>query len=70
MFTAGISEGLAREILVARVNGELWDLNRPLPDDCNLEFFKFDSVEGRDVFWHSSSHLMGLAIEMVGAYHI
>lgn len=42
-----------------KVNGTLWDMNRPLEDDCTLVLFKFDSNEGRDTFWHSSAHILG-----------
>ncbi|KAG9480831.1 hypothetical protein GDO78_010216 [Eleutherodactylus coqui] len=50
-------------MLAARVNGALWDLDRPLEDDTELHFLTFDSQEGRDVFWHSSAHVLGAALE-------
>ncbi|CAA6672500.1 unnamed protein product [Spirodela intermedia] len=54
-----ISPGLAASALIAQVNGTLWDMSRPLEDDCELTIFKFDSKEGRDTFWHSSAHILG-----------
>ncbi|KAI3944482.1 hypothetical protein MKW92_044966 [Papaver armeniacum] len=54
---------ISKEALVAKVNGSLWDMNRPFEGDCQLEFFTFDSDEGRDVFWHSSAHILGQALE-------
>ncbi|KAJ0965874.1 hypothetical protein J5N97_027012 [Dioscorea zingiberensis] len=59
-----ISSGLAASALIAEVNGILWDMSRPLEEDCNLKLFKFDSNEGRDTFWHSSAHILGQALEM------
>jgi len=62
---AGISKGLADNCVVAKVNGELWDLDRPLEADVSLELIKFDDDEGRAVFWHSSAHVLGEAMERV-----
>lgn len=71
----GISKGLANASVAAKViwethanhqvNGELRDLSRPLEADCTLELIKFDSEEGKKVFWHSSSHVMGQAMELL-----
>jgi len=47
-----------------QVDGQLWDLNRPLEKDCTLELIKFDSDEGKEVFWHSSAHILGQALEL------
>ncbi|ONK78917.1 uncharacterized protein A4U43_C01F980 [Asparagus officinalis] len=58
-----ISLGLASNCLIAEVNGVLWDMARPLEEDCTLKLFKFDSDEGRDTFWHSSAHILGEALE-------
>eukprot|EP00831_Metopus_contortus_P071251 TRINITY_DN65116_c0_g2_i1.p1 TRINITY_DN65116_c0_g2~~TRINITY_DN65116_c0_g2_i1.p1 ORF type:complete len:238 (+),score=25.01 TRINITY_DN65116_c0_g2_i1:97-810(+) len=44
---------------------DLWDLRRPLIGDCELRFLSFDDSEGRDVFWHSSAHILGQVIERV-----
>ncbi|KAK6124326.1 hypothetical protein DH2020_041947 [Rehmannia glutinosa] len=54
-----ISKSLASNALIAKVNGVLWDMNRPLEGDCRLELFTFDTDEGRDTFWHSSAHILG-----------
>ncbi|KAF9621888.1 hypothetical protein IFM89_028476 [Coptis chinensis] len=59
-----ISISLAANALISKVNGVLWDMFRPLEEDCELEFFKFDSDEGRDTMWHSSAHILGQALEM------
>ncbi|XP_061370151.1 threonine--tRNA ligase, mitochondrial 1 isoform X2 [Gastrolobium bilobum] len=58
-----ISKNLANNALIARVNGILWDMTRPLEEDCQLQIFKFDDDEGRDTFWHSSAHILGQALE-------
>ena len=49
--------------MVAKVNGELWDLDRPFECACKLELIKFDDDEGKAVFWHSSAHILGQAME-------
>ena len=59
----GISQRLADEILAASINGETTDLARPINDDATIRLYKWDDVEGRHAFWHSSSHLMAEAIE-------
>eukprot|EP00211_Chloroparvula_japonica_P004488 CAMPEP_0119129924 /NCGR_PEP_ID=MMETSP1310-20130426/7471_1 /TAXON_ID=464262 /ORGANISM="Genus nov. species nov., Strain RCC2339" /LENGTH=681 /DNA_ID=CAMNT_0007120385 /DNA_START=360 /DNA_END=2405 /DNA_ORIENTATION=+ len=60
----GISQGLAKNVVVAKVNdSKLWDIWRPLEEDCSLRLYTFDSEEGRDTFWHSSAHVLGLALE-------
>lgn len=59
-----ISKGLADNTVIAKVNDELWDLERPLEDSCNLKLLKFDDEEGKYVFWHSTAHLMGEAMEL------
>ena len=41
----------------------LWDLDRPLEGDCNIELLNFDSREGKEVFWHSTAHVLGEAME-------
>lgn len=58
-----ISNSLAQNVIIAKVNGVLWDIPRPLEDDCSLELLKFDSDEGQHVFWHSSAHILGEALE-------
>ena len=54
-----ISKNLANNALIARVNGVLWDMARPLEEDCELRIYKFEDDEGRDTFWHSSAHILG-----------
>ena len=58
-----ISEGLARKVLVAGVNDEVWDLSRPITQDSSLKLFTWNDAEGKNTFWHSSAHLMAEAIE-------
>ena len=58
-----ISEGLARNVLSAKVNGEVRDANRALPGDCNLQLLTWNDPEGKATLWHSSAHLMAEAIE-------
>jgi len=58
-----ISEGLARNVLVAKVNGEVWDLTRPIGQDASVQFLKWDDADGKSTFWHSSAHLMAEAVE-------
>lgn len=57
-----ISEGLARNILAAEVNGEIYDLSRPLNQDANVKFLKWEDAGGKSTFWHSSAHLMAEAV--------
>ncbi|CAN8029032.1 unnamed protein product [Ixodes persulcatus] len=61
----GISKGLADSVVIAKVDGVLWDLDRPLEADCSLQLLKFDDPEGQQVFWHSSAHIMGEALERI-----
>ncbi|KAK2637618.1 hypothetical protein Ddye_025413 [Dipteronia dyeriana] len=61
--TKEISKSLASNAMICKVNGVLWDMNRPLEGDCELELFTFDSDERRDAFWHSSAHILGQALE-------
>ena len=58
-----ISKSLFERTVISRVNGELWDLERPLEDNCRLELLDFESEDGRKVFWHSSAHVLGEAAE-------
>ncbi|KAF2977835.1 hypothetical protein EK904_007803 [Melospiza melodia maxima] len=59
----GISQVLASNAVIAKVNGELWDLDRPLEGDCTLELLTFDNEEAKAVYWHSSAHILGEAME-------
>ncbi|ETE63010.1 Threonyl-tRNA synthetase, cytoplasmic [Ophiophagus hannah] len=58
-----ISQSLAETVVTARVNGGLYDLDRPLEGDATVEFLGFDSQAGQELFWHSSAHLLGEAAE-------
>lgn len=60
---ASISQGLAKAVLSAEVNGEVWDLTRPITTDSALKLLKFEDEWGKKTFWHSSAHLMAEAIE-------
>lgn len=59
----GISKGLAKEALAIEVNGEVWDLMRPIRSDAAVRILKWSDEGGRDAFWHSSAHLMAEAVE-------
>jgi len=58
-----ISEGLAQRVLAARVNGEVWDLARPIWRDATLQLLTWEDRDGKATFWHSSAHLMAEALE-------
>ncbi|MBP7168410.1 MAG: TGS domain-containing protein, partial [Bacteroidia bacterium] len=58
-----ISEGLARNVLAAKVNGEVRDLNRPINDDAQLTLLTWNDADGKSTMWHSSAHLMAEALE-------
>ncbi|XP_029296690.1 LOW QUALITY PROTEIN: threonine--tRNA ligase 1, cytoplasmic [Cottoperca gobio] len=61
----GISQGLADNTVIAKVNNGVWDLDRPLEEDCSLQLLKFDDEEAQAVYWHSSAHILGEAMEKV-----
>ena len=58
-----ISPRLAQEVLVAAVNGESWDLMRPIQTNSAIQLFKWEDEEGKHAFWHSSAHLMAEALQ-------
>ena len=58
-----ISSRLAQEVLAASVNGEVWDLSRPINDDATVKLLKWEDEEGKHAFWHSSAHLMAEALQ-------
>lgn len=60
-----ISEGLARNVVAAKVNGEVWDATRPINTDANLVLLKVEDTEGKATLWHSSAHLMAEALEAI-----
>ena len=62
---ASISPRLAQEALSVTVNGEIVDLKRPIEEDTTIRFHKWEDPEGKKAFWHSSSHLMAEALEVL-----
>lgn len=60
---SSISEGLARNVLAAGVDGEVWDATRPIHRDIALKLFTWNDEGGKMAFWHSSAHLMAEALE-------
>uniref|UniRef100_A0A8C3Q1S9 threonine--tRNA ligase n=1 Tax=Chrysolophus pictus TaxID=9089 RepID=A0A8C3Q1S9_CHRPC len=58
-------QGLADNTVIAKVNKMVWDLDRPLEEDCTLELLKFEDEEAQAVYWHSSAHIMGEAMERI-----
>ena len=58
-----ISEGLARKVLAASINNQVWDATRPITSDATLKLITWNDAEGKNTFWHSSAHLMAEAIE-------
>jgi threonyl-tRNA synthetase len=60
-----ISEGLARNVLAAKVNGEVWDATRPIFEDSKIQLLTWNDTEGKATVWHSSAHLMAEAVEQL-----
>ena len=58
-----ISEGLARKVLAANINGQTWDASRSINADASLQLLTWSDLQGKSTFWHSSAHLMAEAIE-------
>jgi threonyl-tRNA synthetase len=58
-----ISEGLARNVLAAEVNGEIVDLTRPITSDCTIKLLTWNDKGGQSTLWHSSAHLLAEALE-------
>ncbi|MBP1664214.1 MAG: Ser-tRNA(Thr) hydrolase, partial [Bacteroidetes bacterium] len=58
-----ISSRLAQEVLSIGVNGETWDLSRPITSDASIKLYKWDDEEGKHAYWHSSAHLMAEALQ-------
>lgn len=65
-----LGKSIAKNAVVAKVNGVLTDLSHPLEGDCSLEILDFDSEEGKQVFWHSSAHILGEACEQHYGCHL
>jgi threonyl-tRNA synthetase len=60
---ASISEGLARNVLAAKVNGQVWDATRAINADSTIQLLTWNDLEGKNTFWHSSAHLLAEALE-------
>ena len=60
-----ISSRLAQDVLVAEIDGEAWDLMRPVEKDASIKLFKWDDAEGKHAFWHSSAHLLAEALQLL-----
>jgi threonyl-tRNA synthetase len=60
-----ISEGLARNVLAAKVNGEVWDATRPINQNSTVNLLTWNDTEGKSTMWHSSAHLMAEALEVL-----
>ncbi|MBC3539771.1 threonine--tRNA ligase [Rufibacter sediminis] len=60
---ASISEGLARNVLAVKVNGQVWDLTRPITENAAIQLLTWNDDEGKATYWHSSAHLMAEALE-------
>lgn len=60
-----ISQRLAQDVLAARVNGQVWDLMRPIDEDSTIELLKWEDEDGKHAYWHSSAHLMAEAIQIL-----
>ncbi len=58
-----ISEGLARKVLAAAINGQVWDASRPINEDASLQLLTWNDNDGKNTFWHSSAHLLAEALE-------
>ncbi|MCB9053023.1 MAG: threonine--tRNA ligase [Lewinellaceae bacterium] len=60
-----ISHGLAKKVISAKVNGEVWEATRPINNDARLQLLTWDDKDGKMTFWHSSAHLMAEALEAI-----
>ncbi|MBF1047673.1 MAG: TGS domain-containing protein, partial [Porphyromonadaceae bacterium] len=60
-----ISPRLQQDVLAAGVNGQIWDLMRPLKEDTELKLYKWEDPEGKFAYWHSSAHLMAEALQEI-----
>lgn len=58
-----ISEGLAKKVLAAKINGETWDASRAITQDASLQLLTWNDADGQNTFWHSSAHLMAEAVD-------
>lgn len=63
-FLKHVDKDISSDVVIAKVDGkELWDLDRPLEYECRVSYVPFSSAEGKNVFWHSSAHVLGEAAE-------
>ncbi len=60
---SNISEGLVRNVLSAKINGEVWDASRPINEDASIKLLTWNDTDGKSTFWHSSAHLLAEALE-------
>ncbi|MDR0829104.1 MAG: threonine--tRNA ligase [Prevotellaceae bacterium] len=60
-----ISPRLAQDVLSVGINGETWDLSRPITSDANIKLYKWDDEEGKHAYWHSSAHLLAEALQAI-----
>ncbi|NIM47265.1 MAG: threonine--tRNA ligase [Candidatus Aenigmarchaeota archaeon] len=60
-----LGERLFKDALAARINEKIVDLNYPIKEDCKIEILTFDHKKGKEVYWHSSSHIMAAAVKKV-----
>lgn len=58
-----VPKEVSAEIVISKVDGQLWDLGRPFEGECTVSYVPFSDPEGREVFWHSSAHCLGEACE-------
>ncbi|KAH7882947.1 hypothetical protein F5I97DRAFT_1938851 [Phlebopus sp. FC_14] len=65
-----VSKSLSERVVIAKVDDDLWDLERPLEGSCKLELLEFEHPEGKRVFWHSSAHVLGEAAERHYGCHL
>lgn len=65
-----LSKSLYERTVISEVDGVLWDLERPLESSCTLNFLDFESPKGKQVFWHSSAHVLGECSELCLEAHL
>ncbi|KAJ7594050.1 threonyl-tRNA synthetase [Mycena floridula] len=65
-----LSKSLSERVVIAKVDGVLWDLERVLESSCNLELLEFENEEAKKVFWHSSAHVLGESAERHYGCHL
>lgn len=58
-----ISARFAADVLASKINGQDWDISRPVAEDARIDLFKWDDAEGKHAFWHSSAHLLAEALQ-------